>query len=353
MDTSIESCFLVIEAVDLAGKSTQLSALAEALRSAGLTVATTAYPERAAPLTGALIEKARYGQLPLVPDLESPDESIRARAARRQMLLAQVLFSLNRREQADHLESLMARHQVVVSSRYSLSGLVYAEASGVARADIEALLGGLEFDLRHPDLTLVLDVDPNVVAQRPRAEELDAFERNRAMQLELRRIYRRIADTDPRVVLVDGTGDQATVSANLIAAVRANCPELFGSPITRRQALANSRDTYQALHAYASARMAIWAAAEQTLEQAARLSHFQGRLLARGAATMAALTGDESTLDPIGSAALEEYRSMIARGIKHAWDDDEAIGFWVTEFPRLVGEILDRKAPRSLSADQT
>lgn len=222
------SYFLVIEAIDLAGKSTQLAALAEALRAAGLSVATTAYPAREAPLTGPLIERARYGRLPLVPGLEAGDETTRTEAAHRQMLLVQALFALNRRERADHLEELMAHHQVVVSSRYSLSGLVYAEASGVPQADIEALLDGLESDLRRPDLTLVLDVDPDVVAERPRAEELDAFERNRVMQRELRRLYRQIAAADSTVLLVDGTGSPDEVSANLLAAVRTARPELFG-----------------------------------------------------------------------------------------------------------------------------
>lgn len=229
MNEPSKPCFLVIEAVDLAGKSTQLAALAQALRTLGLTVATTAYPDREAPITGRLIDLALHARLPLVPaaDLESDDEPIRTVAAQRQMLLVQTLFALNRRERADHLEELMAGHQVVLSSRYGLSGLVYAQASGVPQADIEALLGGLEADLRKPDLTLVLDVDPDVLIHRPRAEELDAFERDRALQRATRQAYRWIAAHDPTVVLVDGSGDPGQVAANLLAAVRNRRPELF------------------------------------------------------------------------------------------------------------------------------
>ena len=225
MEDPTRSYFLVIEAVDLAGKSTQLMALAEALRRAGRSVATTAYPDRGAPLTGPLIERARYGHLPLVPGLT--DGPLGVSAAKRQMLLTQMLFSLNRREVANGLDDLLARHEVVVSSRYSLSGLVYAQASGVEKADIEALLNGLESDLRRPDLTLVLDVDPDAVASRPRAEALDAFERDTALQRSVRQLYSDIARRDRSVVLVDGTGSPDEVAARLFAAVADALPDLM------------------------------------------------------------------------------------------------------------------------------
>ena len=201
--------FVVLESIDRGGKSTQIEALAAALRDRGLDVALTAYPDEQAPLTGALITAFRHGNLPMVPDVAADPEA--------QMLLGQMLFSLNRREKAADLEALLARHYLVISSRYRLSGRTYAEGKGIASASIAALHEALESDLRDPDLTLVLDVDPDAVAGRARAD-LDTLETDLALQRGVRAAYTRAAAADSRIVLVDGVGDPSAVTARLLAA---------------------------------------------------------------------------------------------------------------------------------------
>lgn len=201
--------FVVLESIDRGGKSTQLEALAVALRARGLDVALTAYPDETAPVTGPLITAFRQGALPMVPDVDADPEV--------QMLLGQMLFSLNRREKATYLESLLSSHQLVISSRYQLSGRTYAEGKGISSASIGALHEALEADLRQPDLTLVIDADPDAVANRPRAE-LDAFEADLTLQRGVRAAYQRAAAQDERVVLIDGLGTPDEITARLLSA---------------------------------------------------------------------------------------------------------------------------------------
>jgi thymidylate kinase len=201
--------FVVLESIDRGGTSTQLEALTSALRGRGLDVAITAYPDEEAPLTGPLITALRNGKLPLVPDMAVDPEM--------QMLLGQMLFSLNRREKATQLEELLAAHYLVISSRYQLSGRTYAEGKGISSAAIGALHAGLEHDLRTPDLTLVIDADPDAVAGRAR-EVLDAFEADLTLQRGVRAAYQRAAAADERIVLVDGIGTPAEITARLLAA---------------------------------------------------------------------------------------------------------------------------------------
>lgn len=201
--------FVVLESIDRGGKTTQLEALASALAERGIDVALTAYPDELAPITGALITAFRHGRLTMVPDpLVDPET---------QMLLGQMIFSLNRREKADALEALIASHDLVISSRYRLSGRTYAEGKGISSASISAMHEALESDLREPDLTLVLDIDPDAVTGRARAG-LDAFETDLVLQRGVRAAYARAAAADPRVVMVDGIGTPAEVSARLLAA---------------------------------------------------------------------------------------------------------------------------------------
>ena len=210
--------FIVLEAIDLAGKTTQINALADVLRSRGLSVATVAYPDRRAKLTGDLIERFLIGTLPLVADPEGDPIG--------QMLAGQVIFSLNRREVAARLTALLDRHDVVLSSRYQLAGRVYAEAGGVQPAAITRIHAELEGDLTRPDLTLVMDLDPASVVDRPRDGGLDMFERDRTLQARVRAAYRRIAVYDPSVRIIDGSGTPDVVTTRFLAVIDGVFPSL-------------------------------------------------------------------------------------------------------------------------------
>jgi len=199
--------FVVLEAVDLAGKSTQLRLLRAGLERRGLRVAEIAYPDRDAPETGAPIGAFLAGGLALVSDPAADPVG--------QMLAGQRLFSLNRREVAPRLERLIAEYDVVIASRYALSARAYARAGGVPGAVIDALHEEREGDLRRPDLTLVLDLDTDDLARRPRAEGLDAFESDRALQRRVRAAYRELAAADPTIMIIDAQGSPNEVAGRI------------------------------------------------------------------------------------------------------------------------------------------
>jgi dTMP kinase len=201
--------FIVIEGVDLLGKSTQLARAEDAARSRGLRVAVTSFPVRTAPVTGGPIERFLAGELPLVTNPETDPVG--------QMLAGQVLFSLNRREAAPELRDLIARHDLVLASRYTLSARAYAIAGGVNPAVITRVHRDLEGDLPRPDLTIVLDADTDVLAERPRTGGLDAFERDRELQRRVRTAYAALAVSDRRVELVDAAGTPDEVAARVVA----------------------------------------------------------------------------------------------------------------------------------------
>ena len=202
---------IVLEAVDLAGKSTQLTLLHRALVARGLRVAEISYPDRSSLETGAAIVAFLAGTLPLVAEPE--------RHPVEQMLAGQRLFSLNRVEVAPRLERLIAEHDLVLASRYALSARAYARAGGVDGAAIDALHQELEHELRHPDLTLILDLDPDGLDQREHSEGLDAFERDRALQRRVRAAYRELAAGDPSIELVDAHGTPEQIHRQILTLI--------------------------------------------------------------------------------------------------------------------------------------
>lgn len=219
---------VVIEAIDLAGKTTQTEALASALRQHGRKVAITGYPDRSAPITGRLIERFLAGPevLPLVGGLDDADPEVAKAAHYRRMIVGQTMFALNRREVAGELEQMVRDNEVVISSRYQLSGRVYALAGGVRPDDIDTLIQSIEGDLRRADSTFVVDVDPAVVIDRPRDGGLDAFERDREFQVRVREHYLAIADVDHSVIIVPGGGSREEVGEALVSAFFSVFPEL-------------------------------------------------------------------------------------------------------------------------------
>lgn len=200
--------FLVIEAVDLAGKTTQLALLQEAFERRGMRVGVIGYPDREAPETGAKIDEFLAGRLALVEDPSADPVG--------QMFAGQRLFSLNRREAAPRLARLLDDRDVVIASRYALSARAYARAGGVDGAAIDALHEELESDLPKPDLTLVLDLDPDGLEARPRGGGLDTFESDRALQRRVRDAYRELAAADRSIVLVDARGSADHVHRELL-----------------------------------------------------------------------------------------------------------------------------------------
>jgi dTMP kinase len=129
---------IVLEGLDGSGKTTQVAALAGALRAAGHAVVTTREPTDGA--TGRRI-RAMAASGALVP----PEREL-------------AWFMEDRREHvAQVIRPALAAGRMVVSDRYFLSTVAYQGARGL---DWRAILAECEREFPLPALALILEVDP-------------------------------------------------------------------------------------------------------------------------------------------------------------------------------------------------
>lgn len=199
--------FITVEGGEGTGKTTQIARLAEHLQGCGHTVVVTREPG------GTPVAEAARAVL-LDPALE-PDgmtELFLLEAARR-----------------DHVERVIApaleRGEVVLSDRYADSSTVY---QGMVRGLGEELviqLNRLATGDLEPDLTLVLDLDPEAGVDRARSRNAEGDGAESRLDDEPTEFHRRVregflrlAELHPdRVRVVDAAGDADAVFARLLA----------------------------------------------------------------------------------------------------------------------------------------
>lgn len=202
--------FITLEGIDGSGKSTQARRLAETLRAEGRDVVLTREPGGS---PGA--EEIRKLLVEGDPDRWSGETET-------------LLFTAARR---DHLEKTirpaMAAGRIVVSDRFADSTRVY---QGAARGELREFVDrlhrmaiGIE-----PDLTLVIDMDPEAALARGLARKSgeDRFEDlGAAFQLRLREGFLALAKEHPeRCRVIDGNRDPEVVAADIRTAVAAVLP---------------------------------------------------------------------------------------------------------------------------------
>lgn len=227
-----------IESIDGAGKTTQAPLVKKLLLEAELSVAFFSFPDtptrcadeshEAHFATGALIE--RYLNQPGVNgekinlidrndsffrrewighDEEEREESFNLQRLpqdiREKMVaviqekLAQMLFSINRRERASALQAALESHDVVIVGRY-LSAWTYGVDGGVSRLQ----LAELEGELPQPDITFLLDIDPAVARSRRSEESRDRYEIDFEKQSRIRGLYSEMVREDAREAESEG-----------------------------------------------------------------------------------------------------------------------------------------------------
>jgi dTMP kinase len=205
--------FVAFEGGEGAGKSTQVTALAALLRAAGRDVLVTHEP--GATRIGAAIRT-------LLLDRESAGLSARAEA---------MLYAADRAEHVDaQILPALAAGSVVITDRYVDSSLAYQGAGRpLDPAQVEALnewaTGGL-----HPDLTVLLDIDPAIGLQRAGSlpDRLEA--EPLAFHQAVRAGFLALAGRDPgRYAVIDADQDPEVVQQLVSAAVHARL-DLLGLP---------------------------------------------------------------------------------------------------------------------------
>ncbi|MEJ6391244.1 dTMP kinase [Gymnodinialimonas ulvae] len=202
--------FISFEGIDGSGKSTQARRLADWLRAQDRDPVLTREPGGA---PGA--EEIRRLLVEGAPERWSPETEI-------------LLFTAARR---DHLERTirpaLEAGRDVVTDRFADSTRVY---QGATRGDLRALVDRIHADAIavEPDLTLVLDMDPEVALDRGLARQSgeDRFEEfGLPFQQKLRAGFLALIDDHPdRCVLIDATSDPDTIAARITQAVAKRLP---------------------------------------------------------------------------------------------------------------------------------
>jgi dTMP kinase len=189
---------VVLEGVDGAGTTTHVARLADRIRATGMPVRATREPSDGP--VGTLVRQVLTGRL-VVPGGRAPGWATMA-----------LLFAADRMDHVEsEIEPFVAGGGVVVSDRYDASSLAYQSvSSGAAAGEAVEWIRSLNRHVRRPDLTIVLDVTPEVAAERrarrgDAAQLYDASEVQRALTL----FYRDLAAHMPedRIVVIDAGGN--------------------------------------------------------------------------------------------------------------------------------------------------
>ena len=126
----------------------------------------------------------------------------------------QLLYVANRYEHKDLIEREKARGTVLVCDRYLASSVAYGEAQGLD----PQWLTDIQVHLPQPDLTILLDIAPDVSAAR-KTQDRDRYERDLAMLGRVRQSYQRQAAESQSWLVLDANRDRNEVAADVAAAV--------------------------------------------------------------------------------------------------------------------------------------
>lgn len=203
--------FIAFEGPEGAGKSTQVRRLDGWLRARGRDPLLTREPGGT-----AVAEDVR--RLLLESESVAPRTELLLMLAARSSLVDAVI------------RPALASGRVVVTDRFHLSTLAYqGHGRGLPLADVARMnafaTGGLE-----PDLTILLDVEPETGALRKAEAGAGADRIERAGDAFHRRVaeaYRLLARDDERVERVDGSASPDAVHAAVVSLLRRRFPETF------------------------------------------------------------------------------------------------------------------------------
>jgi dTMP kinase len=202
----VAGAFVVFDGVDGAGKGTQIALLAAALTARGRVVHVTAEPSTW-PI-GAHIRRCLRGEL------EDPGWAAMA-----------LLFAADRVQHVEReIAPKLSEGAIVLCDRYDASSIAYQSALAGEDRDGERMrwIATLNQQAKRPDLTIVLDLDPELAAARrqSRGSPTELYERLE-LQRRVRANYARIAEVRPhdRIERLDASPSTDEVHARIVALV--------------------------------------------------------------------------------------------------------------------------------------
>ncbi|MEX0953718.1 MAG: dTMP kinase [Rhizobiaceae bacterium] len=202
--------FISFEGGEGVGKTTQIGRLADALRDMGRDVLVTREPGGS---PGA--EAVRHVLLSGAAEALGPK-------------LEAILFAAAR---SDHVETIIRpaieAGRIVLTDRFMDSSRVYQGVTGGLDADFMAALERVTVNGMAPDLTIILDIEPEeglrrAAARRTSGEDADRYEKE---QIDIHRRRREafldIARAEPgRCVVIDASMDENAIALAVLEAAR-------------------------------------------------------------------------------------------------------------------------------------
>lgn len=190
-----EGLLIALEGLDQSGKQTQAELLRDRLTARGRAFRLLSFPDYAT-VIGAEIGRALRGERAYGPDV------------------MQLLYVANRYEWKQAIVDATQAGTILVCDRYLASSVAYGEAQGLDAA----WLLEIQKYLPQPDVTILLDIPPEVSARRKSADR-DKYERDLALLARVRDSYLRQAARG--WVRIDADRDRDAVAADVFAAVAA------------------------------------------------------------------------------------------------------------------------------------
>jgi dTMP kinase len=190
----MKGLLVAFEGLDQSGKQTQAESLRDRLTATGRTVRFLSFPEYATHI-GNEIALALRGERNYDADV------------------MQLLYVANRYQFKQDILKAIAAGEIVICDRYLASSVAYGEAQGLEAAWLLAI----QKHLPRPDLTFLLDIQPEVSARRKTADR-DKYERDLALLGRVRDSYLRLANTTGWMRL-DADRDRDAIAAEIQTAV--------------------------------------------------------------------------------------------------------------------------------------
>ena len=186
---------IAFEGLDQSGKQTQAELLRDRLVDVGRLVRLLSFPAYDTAI-GSEIEKALRGDRDYGADV------------------MQLLYVANRYEWKPQMQRELERGTVLICDRYLASSVAYGESQGLDAA----WLREMQKHLPQPDMTILLDIDPQVSASRKTADR-DRYERDLPLLSRVRGSYIRQATAG--WVTLDANRDRSLVATDVWSAVLA------------------------------------------------------------------------------------------------------------------------------------
>jgi dTMP kinase len=204
----------VIEGVDGAGKSTQISLLRDFFSNKGYKCEYLHFPRTEAPYFGELIARFLRGEFGSIGEVDP--------------YLVAMLYAGDRKDASEMISSWLNEGKVVLLDRYTYSNIAYQCAKLEKREDQEKLMQwihSLEFDhfgIPRPDLNIFLDVPFSFTESKLSAGRTgddrsylngsrDIHEESMDFQKKVRDLYLTVSRSDNRLEVVNCSGAGETM----------------------------------------------------------------------------------------------------------------------------------------------